>query len=90
MEKRNSRPADTADLMEEQLAAGEKSICPLCWTKGAVEALHKGTKAYMTGLMEDDNLLAIHAKRYMVQPRDIQLARRIWGKANWDMSDYTN
>ena len=39
----------------------------------------QGTEAYMTGLMEDANLLAIHAKRYTVQPRDIQLARRIGG-----------
>ena len=44
----------------------------------------------MTGLMEDANLLAIHTKRYTVQPRDIQLARRILGEVNWDQSDYTN
>ena len=44
----------------------------------------------MTGLMEDANLLPIHTKRYTVQLRDIQLARRIWGEVNWDQSDYTN
>ena len=58
--------------------------------KGAVEALHKGTEAYMTSLMEDANLFAIHAKWYTVQPRDIQLARRIRGEVNWDQTDYTN
>ena len=42
--------------------------------KGAVEVLHKGTKAYMTELMEDANLLAIHTRRITVQPQDIQLA----------------
>ena len=68
----------------------EKNTCPLCWTKGAIKALHKGTEAYMTGLMEDANLLAIHTKRYTVQPRDIQLARRIRGEVNWDQKDYTN
>ena len=68
----------------------KKNTCPLCWTKGAVEALHEGTEAYMTGLMEDANLLAIHAKRYMVQPRDIQLARRIRGEVDWDRTDYLN
>ena len=57
--------------------------------KGAIEALHKGMEAYMTGLMEDANLLAIHTKRYTVQPRDIQLVRRIRGEVNWDQSDYT-
>ena len=57
----------------------KKNTSPLHWTKGAVEALHKGTEAYMTGLMEDANLLAIHTKQYTVQSRDIQLVRRIWG-----------
>ena len=37
------------------------------WTKGAVEALHESMEAYMTGLLEDANLLAIHARRYTVQ-----------------------
>ena len=74
--------------MEEELAAGEKNVCPIRWTKGAIEALHEGTEAYMTGLMEDTNL-AIHARRYTVQSRDIQLARRIRGEANWDVTDYT-
>ena len=59
------------------------------WTKGTIEALHEGTEAYMTGLMEDANLLAIHAHRYTLQPRDIQLARRIRGEVNWDVRNYT-
>ena len=54
-----------------------------------IEALHEGTEACMTGLMEDANLLAIHAHWYTVQPQDIQLARRIMGEANWDVRDYT-
>ena len=37
-------------------------MCPIRWTKGAVEALHEVTEAYMTELMEDANLLAIHAR----------------------------
>ena len=49
------------------------------WTKGGIEALHEGTEAFMTGLMEDANLLPIHACCYTVQPRDIHLARRIRG-----------
>ena len=32
------------------------------WTKGALEALHKGAENYMVSLMEDANLLAIHAR----------------------------
>ena len=42
----------------------------------------------MISLLEDANLLAIHARRITVQPRDIQLARCIGGSmtgAIWDM-----
>ena len=89
-EKRHLRPADAPDLMEEELVEGQRNVCPLCWTKGAIKALHKGTEGYMTGLMEDANLLAIHTKRYTVQPRDIQLVRRIQGEVTWDQTDYMN
>ena len=59
------------------------------WTKRGIKALHEGTEAYMMGLMEDANLLVIHAHCYTVQPWDIQLVRRIRGEANWDIRDYT-
>ena len=38
------------------------------------------TEDYIVGLFEDTNLCAIHAKRTALQPRDIQLARRIRGE----------
>ena len=57
-------------------AEGEKAFCP-CWPKGAIDALHEAAKNYLVGMMEDANLLAIHAKRYTIQPRDIQLAHHI-------------
>ena len=44
----------------------------------------------MVGLLEDANLLAIHARRITLQPRDIQLARRIRGEPTWFQKDYTN
>ena len=66
--RRRGHKADTPDYMEEELAAGEKNICPMRWTKGGIEALHEGTEAYMTGLMEDTNLLVIHVCQYTVQP----------------------
>ena len=50
----------------------------------AVGALHEAAEAYMVGLMEDANALAIHARRVTVQPRDIQLARKIRGERDWD------
>ena len=46
----------------------------------AVLALQESTEAYLVGLFEDTNLAAIHAKRVTIQPKDIQLARRIRGE----------
>ena len=69
-------------------AEGEKAFCPH-WAKGAMDALHVASESYLVGMMEDANLLAIHAKRYTIQPRDIQLARRICGDKDWDKLDYT-
>ena len=50
----------------------------------AVGALHEAAEHYLVGLLEDANALAIHAHRITVQPRDIQLARRIRGEKDWD------
>lgn len=46
----------------------------------AILALQEATEAYLVGLFEDTNLAAIHAKRVTIQPKDIQLARRIRGE----------
>ncbi|XVF63745.1 hypothetical protein PTKIN_Ptkin09bG0111100 [Pterospermum kingtungense] len=46
----------------------------------AVLALQEVVEAYLVGLFEDTNLCAIHAKRVMIMPKDIQLARRIRGE----------
>ncbi|CAG8629464.1 589_t:CDS:2 [Ambispora gerdemannii] len=37
-------------------------------------------EAYLVSLFEDTNLAAIHAKRVTIQPKDIQLARRLRGE----------
>ena len=76
------------NLTEAQIEEGRMNKCPLRWQKKALDALHKGTEAYLVGLMEDANLLAIHAWRVTVQPRDIQLPRQIRGDPNWDARDY--
>ncbi|XP_018496275.1 histone H3.3 [Galendromus occidentalis] len=44
-------------------------------------ALQEASEAYIVSLFEDVNLLAIHAKRVTIMPRDIRLARRIRGEA---------
>lgn len=45
-----------------------------------MEALQEAAEAYLVGLMDDSNLCAIHAKRITIQPKDMQLARRIRGE----------
>ena len=46
----------------------------------ALTALHEASEMYMVNLFEDSNLLALHAKRVTVQPRDMQLALRLRGE----------
>lgn len=43
-------------------------------------ALQEASESYVVGLLEDTNLLAIHAKRVTIKPKDIQLCRRIRGE----------
>ena len=46
----------------------------------ALLALQEAAEAYLIALLEDSNLLAIHAKRVTIMPKDIQLAWRIRGE----------
>lgn len=49
------------------------------WQVSAVEALQEAAEAYLVNMFEDSNLCAIHAKRFTIMPKDIQLAQRISG-----------
>jgi histone H3/H4 len=49
------------------------------WKGEALMAMQEAAEAYLTGLFEDANLCAIHAKRVTIQVKDVQLARRIRG-----------
>ena len=80
---------DAPDLTDQELAGGSVNKCPLRWARSAVEALHQAAEDYLVTIMEDANLLAIHARRVTVQPRDIQLARRIRGEKDWDLKGYS-
>ena len=51
------------------------------YTSAAVLAGQEASVAYLSGLFEDTNLFAIHAKRVTVMPKDIQLSRRIHGES---------
>ena len=43
----------------------------------ALAALQEAAENFIVGLFEDVNLLAVHARRVTVMPRDIRLALRI-------------
>ena len=52
----------------------------LKFQSSAIVALQEASESYLTGLFEDTNLCAIHAKRVTIMPKDMQLARRIRGE----------
>ncbi|KAG7553654.1 hypothetical protein FFLO_02939 [Filobasidium floriforme] len=52
----------------------------LRFQSSAVMALQEASEAYLVSLFEDTNLCAIHAKRVTIQPKDMQLARRLRGE----------
>ena len=84
----HKRTISPPKITKAQYGAGRVVKCPVWWTRQAVKALHKGTEAYMVSLLEDANLLAIHARQITLQPRDIQLARRIRGEIDWMETGY--
>jgi len=52
----------------------------LRFQSSAILALQEASESYLVSLFEDTNLVAIHAKRVTIQPKDMQLARRIRGE----------
>ena len=48
----------------------------------AILALQHSAEEYLVHLFQDTNLCAAHAKRSIIFPKDIQLARRIRGDCN--------
>ena len=53
----------------------------------AIAALQDAAENFIVGLFEDVNLLAIHARRVTIMPRDIQLALCIRGDHHrWHIS----
>jgi histone H3 len=45
----------------------------------ALAAVQEACEALMVSLLEDSNLIAIHAKRVTIMPKDLNLANRIRG-----------
>ena len=46
------------------------------WQARALYALQEAAEAYLVVLLADSNLLAIHAKRYTLMPKDLYLIRK--------------
>ena len=58
---------------------GAKRKPDLRWQVTALGALHEASKHYLLGLLEDSNMLAIHAKRTTIMKADMRLARALRG-----------
>ena len=63
-----------------QEIAKDFSIGDWRFTADAIKAFQEAAEAYLVGIFEDTNLCTIHTKRVMIQPKDIQLARRLRGE----------
>ena len=59
---------------------GQDHKTDLRFSKEAITLLQYAAEHYLVGLLKDTNLNAIHAKRQKIEPKDIQLARRIRGE----------
>ena len=57
----------------------------LRFQSNAVLALQESSEAYLTGLFEDANSFAIHAKRVTIMKKDMDLVRRIRGERNFQV-----
>ena len=70
----------TQDLSKPTPGKGCEIMPDVRWQSTAILALQEAAEAYLVSLFEDTNLCAIHAKRVTIQPKDMQLARRIRGE----------
>ena len=62
------------EVAQQMLVRGD-----ILWQSQALEALQEASEAYLVGLFEDTNLVAINAKRVTIMPRDMHVVRRIRG-----------
>lgn len=63
-----------------RVAASRAARGDLRWTADAMGLLQASAEQYAIKLLADANLAAIHAKRTTVQPKDLQLVRRVRGE----------
>ncbi|KAK3775630.1 hypothetical protein RRG08_051488 [Elysia crispata] len=71
-------PHPQASFLVREIAQDFKT--DLRFQSSALMALQEASEANLVGLFEDTNLCAFHAKRLTRMPKDIELARRIFGE----------
>nr|GEW23475.1 histone H3.2-like [Tanacetum cinerariifolium] len=64
-------------MMPHMMALSETEVEYMTLTEAVKE---EASEEYLLGLFEDTNLCTIHAKRVMIMPKDMWLARRIGGE----------
>ena len=64
-------------FVEEHNTEPREPMARFMFESQALLGLQEACESYLTGLFEDANLCAAHAKRVTVMPRDIQLAKRL-------------
>ena len=62
------------------LCSSQEFKTDLTWAPEALEALRCVSEDYIVALMEDASLEAIHARRSIVDHKDVQLRQRVRGR----------
>lgn len=74
----------TTDLMIKR-APFQRLVREICgeyredtrFEKSAILAIQEAAEAYLTAIFDDTNLMAIHAHRVTIMPKDLKVVRRI-------------
>ena len=64
------------ELVQDEIPNGGK----FRWQATALFALQQAAESYLVAYLCDTNLLAIHAKRFTIMPRDMQLVQHMRGR----------
>jgi len=80
MQRSTERVIPCMPLARLCMEIGQDFKTDLYFSPVAINLLDELLETYLVGLFEDSNLQAIHGKRIVVEPKDIQMARRIRGE----------
>ena len=50
LQKHDDDDPEPPEISDRAFKAGSYIKCPLCWTKGVIEAIHEGAESYMISL----------------------------------------